>query len=291
MNNAKNELGNKYGKLAVVARAQITTNKNGCLMWDCVCDCGNTRVISGASLRSGNAISCKSCGSKRKRIPNPTGGKNLKNEIGNRYGKLVVVSYAGTRANGRGGSVWKCKCDCGNETIVWSGSLRRGSTKSCGCLRSETVRATRSTQKGLSGTKEYRSWKGMIARCYVNGNARDQRNYLERGITVCDRWKNSFQTFLEDMGKCPGKEYSLDRVNNNGSYSKENCRWATRIDQMNNKRSNVVITYNGSVFTLAQLERELHLPPKSLSKKLSYYHGDLEKAVKAAEKSARRNVL
>lgn len=294
MSKVKDETGNRYGKLVVTERVFKTDSTKA--FWNCVCDCGNTRVLSGEFLRGNKATSCLSCRGKLKRNrkgkgkPNPTGGKRLKNEVGNRYGRLTVISYAGTRSNGRGGAVWKCMCDCGNETTVCAGSLRGKTTRSCGCL-SHSPRGHLFAQMGLSETKEYEAWHGMITRCYKSRNARDHKNYQERGITVCDRWKNSFQAFLEDMGKHPGKGYSLDRIDNDGSYSPENCRWATRIEQMNNKRNNRVITYSGSDFTVAQLERKLGLPQKCLSKKLSYYHGDVEKAVKAAEKSARRNAL
>lgn len=294
MNKMKDETGNRYGKLIVTGRALDTKDRTK-VFWNCTCDCGNIRIVSGQFLRSNKATSCLSCREKPKRNrkgkPNPTGGKRLKNEVGNRYGRLTVVSYAGTRSNGRGGAMWLCRCDCGNETVVFSGVLRDKTTRSCGCLRRELSTSRLSTQNGLSQTQEYKTWRGMITRCHGDANARDRANYQERGIVVCDRWKESFHNFLEDMGKHPGKGYSLDRIDNNGSYSPENCRWATRIEQMNNKRSNTIITYNGSAFTLAQIERKLGLSRGYLSGKLSYYRGDVEKAINAAEKRAQRSVL
>lgn len=211
--------------------------------------------------------------------------KRLKDETGNRYGKLVVLEYAGTRSCGGGGAMWKCKCDCGNETTVLGGALRRNVTRSCGCFSREESIKRQSTKNGLSSTTEYHTWRSMIARCHGKGGESDRKNYQERGIYVCDRWRDDFYTFLEDMGERTGKEYSLDRIDNNGPYSPENCRWATRIEQMNNKRNNIVVTYLGTSMTVAQLARLLGFPVRRFSEFVKYYHGDAERAVERFRKA------
>lgn len=207
--------------------------------------------------------------------------KRLKDETGNRYGRLVVLEYAGTRPNHRGGAVWKCRCDCGNETVVWSGSLRGGDTRSCGCLSRELSSKRSSTRDGLSCTAEYRAWRGMINRCHGSEKAKWYKNYGDRGIVVCDRWRYSFDAFLEDVGKRPSVKHSIDRVDNNGPYSPDNFRWATYVEQQNNKRNNHIVTYLGLDMTVAQLERLLGFREQSLSRRLSYYQGDIERAINA----------
>lgn len=134
---------------------------------------------------------------------------------------------------------WECLCSCGNLKITGISELRGGSTRSCGCLRVQINRNLRlihgDTSFGNMST-EYRSWSGMIQRCECERNKRYSR-YGGRGISVCTRWRNSFSNFLSDMGRKPGPEYSLDRINNDGNYEPENCRWATLSQQaMNRKR-------------------------------------------------------
>ena len=174
-------------------------------------------------------------------------------ETGNRYGKLVVTSYAGK--NNSRVRFWNCVCDCGNKTVSRGTSLRFGTSMSCGkCIRST---------HGMGETTEYRVWAGMKTRCYNTGDD-SYRNYGERGIYVCDRWVNSFETFYEDMGKYPGKGYSLDRIDNDGPYSPENCRWATVHEQQNNRRNNNVLTYDGKSMTVTQWSELLGINKQTL---------------------------
>lgn len=150
---------------------------------------------------------------------------------GKRFGRLTVVRLTDERRNHH--CVWECICDCGSMAMVSGSSLRSGVTKSCGCLSLE-VKVARFTKHGMEGTRTYRSWVAMRARCN-NPKTRDYASYGGRGITVCERWE-SFENFLEDMGeRPPGK--SLDRINNDLGYLPDNCRWATAKEQANNRRA------------------------------------------------------
>jgi len=154
-----------------------------------------------------------------------------KNEAGNRYGRLLVLDKFIVVGNRRRRK-WDCLCDCGNACSVSGNDLRNGHTRSCGCLN-HTGDANRT--HGLTGTPIYLSWQDMKKRCY-NENHKDYLRYGGRGISVCSRWLNSFENFLEDMGERP-KWLTLDRINSDENYSKSNCRWATRLDQARNKTS------------------------------------------------------
>lgn len=177
-----------------------------------------------------------------------------------RFGRLVVLARAtnvGTR------TAWECLCDCGAKVVVSANNLGR-STRSCGCLRRERTRERKTTHgcKPETGpTPEYRAWIGMIKRC-CNPTKEDRKNYQDRGITVCDRWRDNFQAFLLDMGAKPGKEYTLERVDNNAGYCKENCRWATRKEQSCNRRNNLILRYHGEDHRLVDLAEQLNLSPK-----------------------------
>lgn len=169
---------------------------------------------------------------------------------GQRFGRLIVESKNSIRALS-GNIRWDCVCDCGNRTTVVGYSLVRGDTTSCGCYAIETTKE-RETVHGMTSTAEYRSWKAMIRRC-TNSNDKSYSDYGGRGITVCDRWMNSFEAFYQDMGNRPSVDHSLDREENDKGYYKENCRWATRIEQNNNKRNNTLHNYNGQEYSIKQL--------------------------------------
>lgn len=172
---------------------------------------------------------------------------------GKQFGRLTVVGYAGK--NKHGDSDWKCKCDCGNYVVVVSGNLRSGHTRSCGCLRSDTI--TEHDKKraihGMSRTKIYITWNNMKSRC-MNPQNISYSNYGGRGITVCERWL-SFENFIADMGPTYKQGLQLDRIDNNKGYSPDNCRWVTHKENQNNKRNNRRFRFYDNK-TLAELSEE-----------------------------------
>lgn len=167
------------------------------------------------------------------------------NHIGQRFGRLLVTARLESDKNGN--SRWLCKCDCGNESTPQGQALRSGATISCGCAAKE-INSERSTKHGASSTREYKAWHMMIQRC-TNPKNHKWHRYGARGIKVCDRWL-SYESFLEDMSPRP-RGMTLDRRENDGNYEPDNCRWATPLQQANNRSVNVMVDIDGESMTMS----------------------------------------
>jgi hypothetical protein len=170
--------------------------------------------------------------------------------VGRRFGRLIAIKRV-ERVNGF--NKFRCKCDCGNETIVWGPSLSNGCTKSCGCLHLETAAAQGRAmyQHGMCYSAEYRTWHYMKMRC-LNSTYSDFAAYGGRGITICSQWLNSFETFYNDVGPRPSSNHSIDRIDVNGNYEPGNVRWATPLEQGRNKRNTRMLEINGESKTIGE---------------------------------------
>lgn len=173
---------------------------------------------------------------------------------GKTFGRLTVVGRG--QNNSRGNAQWICSCVCGGTAYPNTHSLRSGRTSSCGCLQRERASASAkvtSKKHGLSKSPEWVSWHAMRARCKY-ASSKDYTNYGGRGISVCEAWE-SFDAFLNDMGNRPSPNHSLDRIDPDKGYEPDNCRWATPLEQANNRRDNVIVTIDGQEMTLRNAVR------------------------------------
>lgn len=174
--------------------------------------------------------------------------------IGKKFNMLTVLEELPERKHGS--RVYRCKCDCGNIKDVRQDMLKNGHVKSCGCLH---------TKHGKRKTKIYRVFSEMKQRCY-NKNHKDYKNYGARGIIVCSEWLDDFMNFYNwAMDNNYQEGLSIDRIDVNGNYEPDNCRWADRKTQSNNRRNNTSISYNGKTQTLAQWGEELGVDQHTIS--------------------------
>jgi hypothetical protein len=227
MKESRYVIGNKIFNWTVISHKYI---KGSGFFVDCTCECGVTKAVSISSLSGENPRS-KSCGCLARemltgKIKNPL-------KIGDRFTRLVVIGEGFVEKEA---SKYPVRCDCGTEKNVRKRDLVSGTTKSCGCLSAELSGQRKTNLKhGMSNTSVYNIWATMKARC-TNPNSESYSDYGGRGITVCDKWLESFENFYADMGDKPFEDASIERLDFNKGYSPENCVWADKTTQMFNRR-------------------------------------------------------
>lgn len=217
--------GQRFGKLTIVRRAE---NNSKATRWLCRCDCGETLIVYASNLVRGLTTSC--------------GCSRVKDLTDQRFGRLTVIRQ--TMLNGK--RAWECACDCGKTATVLGASLTNGSTKSCGCLQRERAAEVghSTATHSESRSRLYRVWRGIKTRVH-NPACDHYRAYGGRGIGICDEWDKSYEAFREwalDAGYNPDAAYgecTIDRIDVNGNYEPNNCRWVTISEQAKNTRKAV----------------------------------------------------
>jgi len=198
---------------------------------------------------------------------------NFQNLVGQRFYRLVVLERA---ESAKGNTRWLCQCDCGNKIIVAGQHLKLGKTKSCKCLWETRTKhgATTHTTK----SREYTAWIQAKARCF-NPNHRGYKNWGGRGITMCEKWRDDFPAFRQDMGPCP-EGYELDRhPNNDGNYEPGNCRWASHTENNRNKRDSLFLTCHGQTKPFMEWCEAVGLSHSTVWARLYVWNWPIEKAL------------
>lgn len=210
-------------------------------------------------------------------------GKRLRRTdlTGMKFGKLTVIEKAGYGVDkaGKRYALWKCKCECGNEKTYNQHTLVMGAAKSCGCMRKRYTNAHE--LHGLSRSRIYRTYYGMLYRCYSESDSR-YSSYGGRGITVCDEWRGTYG-FINFYNWAMENGYSddltIDRIDVNGNYEPSNCRWATREQQCNNQRTNVFYSVHGETLQMKQIVEKYHISETTLRSRMKRMNISMEEAV------------
>ena len=187
---------------------------------------------------------------------------------GQKFGKITVIKRMGSSTDNR--ATWECICECGTVKTIIGKELREGKIISCGCAKKERIGDMRRTH-GKSQKRIYKIWQGVKKRC-LNQNFKQFKDYGGRGITVCKEWEDDFQSFYRwSVRNGYNSLLTIDRIDNNGNYSPDNCRWIARNKQNLNKRTNIKISYDGDVYALVELSKKLgvsrHILRKNIVKK------------------------
>lgn len=200
----------------------------------------------------------------------------MDNLEGQQFGKLTVIKKAYEREyKGKKRTMWLCRCECGKECYVTTSNLTSGNTKSCGCMKIEKLKK-RATH-GMSRSRLYRIWHGIKDRCFNPHNKKTHR-YMGRGITVCDEWLKfeNFYKWATENGY--DDTLTIDRIDNDGNYCPENCRWASNDVQQNNRCTNHMVTYNGETKSLKDWSRAIGIGYRCLLKRINELKWSIDKA-------------
>ena len=242
--------GKRFGRLTAIS--MVSRNDTKRVMWKCLCDCGNTAVVSTGNLRNGHTQSC-GCLQKANAY-----NARFKDYTGFRNGRLTALRMAPHKYGER--VSWICKCDCGKETTVSSAKILK--TQSCGCYaREKSIAILEKGRTTHGGTYErcYHVWSGMVDRC-CHQYSEAYENYGGRGINICDEWlgENGYKNFREWAYQngydetAPRGEYTIDRIDVNGNYEPSNCRWISISEQQNNKRNTLLFEIDGEIKPLSE---------------------------------------
>ena len=219
-NNDNKWIGTKWNSLTVVGF--LHNEKDGIWEWECSCDCGKVTKAIPSLVRKGRVKTCGHC--------EPANNDNY--WIGKKINRLTIVGF--TKKENRDEVFWECVCECGNRVVAMPCLIKSGHTSSCGCYMKEK-NGNREYKHGGYGTRLYNIWCLMKQRCY-NPKATHYERYGGRGITVCDEWLNDFQPFYDwAVNNGYSDDLTIDRINNDGNYQPDNCRWTTMQEQSMNR--------------------------------------------------------
>lgn len=259
----ENLVGEKFGELEVIELDKEKT-KYGATYWKCKCSCGNIVSALASKLKSGRRKNCS--------------GYAHDKIVGKKFGRLYVTKdYIKDNSSRR---KYLCKCECGNEIYVTSNHLTSGHTTSCGCklIENRNLLGNLTRTHGMTCDRIYAIWCGIKKRC----NNKNDINYLRyggRGITYCKEWEH-FEPFYEwAIRNGYRDDLTIDRIDVNGDYCPENCRWATCKEQSNNTRRNVFIEYKGKRKTLTQWAEEYNIGVSTLYNRYKYMNWSFEDAL------------
>lgn len=244
-----NYIGKRFDKLVVIEECGKT--EHGDRQYLCKCDCGNTTIVANYVFQRNGY---KSCGCMR----------GVREDItGQRFGMLTVLG----REKFNGSYKWKCLCDCGNITYCMASSLMTGHKTSCGCYGRDRLGNDNRTH-GQTGSRLFKIYHGIKARCY-NKNFNEYDRYGGRGIGLCKEWLDNPQSFFDwSLQNGYNDDLTIDRIDNNGNYSPENCRWITRKEQNSNTSRNVIYEYNGEALNLSRICEKYGINYSTIRKRL-----------------------
>jgi hypothetical protein len=273
---AEDFTGQQLDRLSVLSKH--LSSKCNAIQWNCKCSCGNIVVKSSAYLRRKKDKSC-GCHLKDKTL------KRQQSFIGKQFGSWLILEFVSSKNYKE---KFKCRCECGTESIILLSSLQSGVSKSCGCLRKKDLIKKviqPNVIHGYSNTPTYYSWQSMKKRC-------NSGRYKDKEIKICDRWigENGFKNFFDDLGEKPNGT-SLDRIDNDKGYYKENCKWSIPSDQSANRDCTIFVTYKDKTLTLSQWSKESKISSSILYKRIFQHKWDLDRAFNQKIKTKiRKNV-